>query len=121
MKAYISATPLFKAYDEKTKEIRDVVCIDYINETVDLDDGHIERPFSEIALMQYTEVDDLNSEKIYAGSIVKVYGRFEIKTGVVRFTRGGFHVVFDESYMYKVDEFHCEVIGNIYQNPELLY
>ena len=28
MKAYISATPLFKAYDEKTKEIRDVVCID---------------------------------------------------------------------------------------------
>ncbi len=80
-------------------------------------------------LMQYTGLKDKNGMKIYEGDIVKAYHyqREEVEMHCVRyeapcFTLGlywkdGSH---DWYSMEQYDSFELEVIGNIYENPELL-
>ena len=66
---------------------------------------------------QYTGLKDENEREIYEGDIVKhaIWGDvYEIM-----FEDGGFHVL--SSYDFQtINEYPLEVIGNIYENPELL-
>lgn len=71
---------------------------------------------------QYTGLTDKNGEKIFEGDIVDILTENE-EIGVVEYDDGGFEVKADG---FTVD-FHSnicgtdlEVIGNIYDNPELL-
>ena len=81
-------------------------------------------------LMQFTGLLDKNGKEIYEGDIVQAkypYGT----TGVIAWIdkRGGFMIkmidglnggaAYDKEG-YKLNSFKCEVIGNIYENPELL-
>jgi uncharacterized phage protein (TIGR01671 family) len=68
-------------------------------------------------LMQYTGLKDKNGKEIYEGDIVKTRkGGHKI---IVEFIRGKFEP-FDDSGEYGHFAEECEVIGNIYENPELL-
>jgi uncharacterized phage protein (TIGR01671 family) len=70
-------------------------------------------------LMQYTGLKDKNGVEIYEGDIVVVHEGEDWKwTHPVEFFHGGFWVT-DENCLGAINEF-CEVIGNIYENPELL-
>ena len=87
-------------------------------------------------LMQYTGLKDKNGEEIFEGDIVKVklYKGEEEKyfIGKVEYFGSNFIVDADnnsEYHVYDLDGFgidyrynleDCEVIGNIYDNPELL-
>ncbi len=71
------------------------------------------------ALMQYTGLKDKNGVEIYEGDIIQAWGwNMEIKFLV--------DCWFAESSSGECGEVggewdnHCEVIGNIYQNPELI-
>ena len=77
--------------------------------------------------MQYTGLKDKNGKEIYEGDVVKCEGITAIVKYVVEPAIAGF--VFDQDNCgayreYAVDEqkrtIHYEVIGNIYENPELL-
>ena len=77
----------------------------------------------DMILMQYTGLHDKNGKEIYEGDIVKIKYRDE-DIGKVIYEHNGFSI--DVTNMNKnygrvsfVNNF-MEVIGNIYDNPELL-
>ena len=87
-------------------------------------------------LMQYTGLKDKNGNEIYEGDIIDFsydmfVGNFNtyVAKGIVIFEEGAFYVqclenenmTKDESYLlYTINIDTIEIIGNIYNNPELL-
>lgn len=85
-------------------------------ETGYIDDYEVKTDFK---LMQYTGLKDKNGEEIYEGDIVKDVNDeyYEIK-----FDDGCFIVIHDGNVIEPLSEVaqDIEIIGNIYENPELL-
>ena len=74
-------------------------------------------------LGQYTGLCDKNGTKIFEGDIVKVYLAYKTIVCIVKWEDCGY-VLQDikiQDYKYSMGKsFELEVIGNIYDNPELL-
>lgn len=104
---------LFKNYDHKIKNVHEVKSEDLI-------------------LMQSTGLKDKNGTLIYEGDIVKIeYYDFEIKhrIGIVEWEDDGFCITYHNPKDTKVSGCSLvdivngdkqEVIGNIYETPELI-
>jgi len=85
----------------------------------------------DVPIMQYTGLTDKNGKEIYEGDVVTIpqdmaeaFGIKE-KKGAVYFTRGCFYAAEDSSASMTnlalyTGEYTGKVIGNIYENPELL-
>jgi uncharacterized phage protein (TIGR01671 family) len=80
-------------------------------------------------LMQFTGLLDKNGKEVYEGDVVNVFGKYSNdQTCVVEYqecemcfgftTQDGSYMIMDE--IYNDERFGIEVIGNIYENPELL-
>lgn len=77
---------------------------------------------------QYTGKTDKNGKNIFEGDIVYCKSRLDNAIMVVIFECGQFRMVLSENYrsyqtnsgFYDINCFDKEVIGNIYDNPELL-
>jgi hypothetical protein len=75
---------------------------------------------SQINIQEYTGVNDNNGKEIYEGDIIR---QLELeRTGQVYYDSTGamWRIVGDEDNESLGDWFHCEVIGNIHETPELL-
>jgi len=78
------------------------------------------RDYSEGVLMQYTGLKDKNGKEIYEGDITSLH------CGVVTFDEGSFGIEykdrFDEATSCELifQNKHVEVIGNVFDNPELI-
>ena len=67
--------------------------------------------FSQAIVMQYTGLKDRNGKEIYEGDFLK-------DGGVIGFDDGKFYMDSGEEWGWIPSD--AEIIGNIYENPELL-
>jgi hypothetical protein len=81
------------------------------------DDNGEYNTHSNITLLQYTGLKDKNGKEIYEGDIVDKYGRVEFFCGVYRCNVHNADILI---LSVDVAASKLEVIGNIYENPELL-
>lgn len=133
--------PKFRAFLTETKTIHDVLQIDLSRSMVSL---KIENAsewywFKEVVLMQSTGLKDKNGVEIFEGDLVKKFSNINkftddfaediepiyVITSIVRdgacfktTFKGVPSFVLDQNSMSMVE--HMEVVGNIYENPELL-
>ena len=119
----------FRAWHKEEKIMGEVLGIDILHKEIFFLNEDVDRyehtDFKDIELMQYTGLKDKNNKEVYEGDIVKLRANHGI--GVIKYYDewGAFVVeyikprpltVLGMSY-YKED---IEVIGNIYENPELI-
>lgn len=73
-----------------------------------------------IEISQYTGLRDIAGDEIYEGDIVKDISNELI--GYIEYSDGGFIIIYDDiAEKLNADESaYLEVIGNIFENPELL-
>ena len=86
--------------------------------------------------MQYTGLQDKNGKEIFEGDVVKIEDYYEnIRIGIIVFDSGTYKLQnlgqnfyyqfgsdgeYDWESIENVDEDNIEIIGNLYENPELL-
>lgn len=74
-------------------------------------------------IMQYTGLKDINGKEIYEGDIVRYYSTHIDSWGgkryEINYTQDG-EWALGEDWLLSKKWRYCEVIGNIYENPELL-
>jgi len=66
----------------------------------------------------FVGLKDKNHKDIYDGDIIKYLGAFKFEILIVEYKKDGFHLP-RSRYTFDIDP-SIEVIGNIYENPELL-
>ena len=71
-------------------------------------------------IMQYTGLKDKNGKEIYEGDIVKFENKHLMKVIFDTEENPSFMVEDDERLLFMKKGIPYEVIGNIYENPELL-
>ncbi|MCD7779846.1 MAG: YopX family protein [Candidatus Gastranaerophilales bacterium] len=121
----------FRAYNTESKRIYDVRELGFMRDTLELVDICLEKPnndaygieiesVEEYILMQCTGLKDKNGKLIFEGDILQdgVGNTFEIAfikyCNYIRETKRHYWLKFDERHT------SYEIIGNIYENPELL-
>ena len=113
----------FRAWDKLNKEMFNVEIIDFQEKKL-YEDTVSYRNFKNIELMQYTGLKDKNGKEIYEGDILS--NRNDEKLYKVIFENGSFRAEFKgdfEEYSFDLIDVvaqSCEVVGNIYENPELM-
>jgi uncharacterized phage protein (TIGR01671 family) len=113
----------FRAWDKELCVMRYFYPPDYSYGII-----HLRNIFTNTALMpmQYTGLKDKNGKEIYEGDIVLACTENTPSKYVIKYDSASMGFVLDTTeYTITIDDVnHCgrdiEVIGNIYENPELL-
>lgn len=98
------------------------------SEFVDREEPHecTSKYLDEVELLQYTGLRDKNKKEIYEGDIIYVpdhdWNGYVVFTGDCQYALKGKTVLGNDGYLLFTQIYlnKCEVIGNIYENPELL-
>lgn len=120
----------FRVWDKGNKEMLELQELDYENSyngqpmiRTTMYNDYFDT--EEMILMQYTELKDKNGKEIYEGDIIKYE---DIRKGVVEYSKQHAQFILKETENIvdeneALGEFNIkvfEVIGNVYNNPELL-
>ena len=114
-----------RAWEKEEKIICEVESINYLSKRIVLI-AHmgafsISTVFKDVIFMQYTGLKDKYGKEIYAGDIIdiakEVDGNIKIIRTFVKYSAPHFLTNYGHGCWLTSS---CEVIGNIYENPELL-
>ncbi|MFO7195657.1 hypothetical protein B1158_11620 [Enterococcus faecium] len=123
--------PKFRLYDPSDQKIREVAEIDWPLGIVGTCGGAVEHELDKVVLMQSTEMKDKNGVEIFEGDVVAVENHpFQRKedSGVGMEIEGNYVVGWNQhdltwcagDLLLARLKPYVKVIGNIYENPELL-
>ena len=119
----------FRAWHKKDKKMREVTGINFLGKDVWLKydkDKLIGANFFEIELMQDTGFKDRTGKEIYEGDLLEFEFEDELENfiNVVIWEKGCFALRSEKEYDYVdyplFEWINGRIIGNIYENPELL-
>lgn len=121
----------FRVWDTENKEMLKVQELDFEDTfyggrlSIRTDEYNDYFDMEDMILMQYTGLKDKNGKEIYEGDIVKVFTNKEWRIGKIIYEHSGFtiNVTNNKELEYgrtSIIEKLTEIIGNIYDNPELL-
>lgn len=115
--------PKFRVWDKDLKILRPVAYIDMQKQIVAYFIGDLAvaaNPIKKIILMQSTGMKDKTGTEIYEGDIVKVETRGGVVYGDVKYKSCSFMICSEDMDRIMLYCWDYEVIGNIYENPELM-
>ena len=133
--------PKYRAWDVLAeKMIDEILMISFVRKEIigKFSDGSTsvplkfedERNGEDVILMQSTGLKDKNGKEIFEGDVVQFEDCSEasdflyINTGIIEWCQGGFHVTNRDSVLMEDlldgDSLDVTIIGNIYENRELL-
>lgn len=136
----------YRVFDNDDKKMHDVIFLNYENNSVEwYNDKNKKRAafIDEVPTVQCTGLKDKNGKLIYEGDILDLYVsskklyRYEVKYEIGSFMLESQDEIFDfknvwNDYVYPLSQLYyeyqneenyideCEIIGNVYENPELL-
>ncbi|MDK4479951.1 YopX family protein [Fusobacterium necrophorum] len=95
-------------FKDKVSEI-----VDFENNSVQINNPEDER----YIFLQYTGMKDINDKEIYEGDIVRTFG----DSFIVFYSQEqvGYLLKDTDGYLETIRTYRVEVLGNIYENPEL--
>ena len=114
----------FRAWDTKEEKMYQCISIacDGENKWITLvytSDSFVNSLDNEHIVMQNTGLFDIEETEIYEGDILLVKDRYGEYYCVVHFKNGSFYL--DEELLFdEIETFESKVVGNIYENKELL-
>ncbi len=100
----------FRVWDKKSKMWLKRFNVDLLDIDTDI--------LSAVELCQYTGLKDVNGKEIYEGDIVRTFG----ESFIVFYSQEqvGYLLKDTDGYLETIRTYRVEVLGNIYENPELL-
>lgn len=121
----------FRVWDKKHKKISLVDAIDFEHDEIYGKNGrerYTPKPFKDIELMQYTGMTDKNGKEIYEGDIVEAWSEGIKARGKIKRRIDGLWLMYPAwqngtTWSLAPDKdggTTVLVIGNIYENPELM-
>lgn len=136
----------YRVFDNDDRKMHDVIFLNYENNSVEwYNDNNKKRAafIGEVPTLQCTGLMDKNGREIYDGDILNLYVsskklyRYQVKYEIGSFMLVSQDEIFDfpnvwNSNVYPLSQLYfeyqneenyieqCEVVGNIYENPELL-
>ena len=112
----------FRAWDKENEKMMKVSSLHLENKEISVKENGTFHLFRMQDLMQYTGLKDKNGKEIYEGDIVILNDAEEESRCVVKYKYGSYILVDGDlrENLSNVEDRFLEVIGNIYENKNLL-